>query len=79
MVGVPSGQPPYVALEDIVREVSVRLNMLQLALDTSSFPVLQIDKELITAPLGLTTDPPIGERQGATYIERAGTGLAESC
>lgn len=68
VVGVPSGQPPYVALEGVVREVSVRLNMLQLALDTSSFPVLQIDKELITAPLGLTTDPPIGERQGATYM-----------
>ena len=42
-----SGTSIYPAIESLVREVSVRLNMLQLALNTSSIPVMQIDKDSV--------------------------------
>lgn len=37
----------YPTIEALVREVSVRLNMLQLALNTSAIPILQVDKDSI--------------------------------
>lgn len=44
MVWVKSGEPPYIGIEGIVREISVRLNMLQLALNTTALPLVQVDK-----------------------------------
>ena len=38
-------EPPYLAVESIVREISVRLNMMQLALNTTSYPLMQVDKD----------------------------------
>ncbi|MYF38268.1 MAG: hypothetical protein F4219_05805 [Gammaproteobacteria bacterium] len=40
-----SGSSIYPTIESLVREVSVRLNMLQLALNTSSVPIMQVDKD----------------------------------
>lgn len=48
LVWVRSGQPPYVAVEPIMREICVRLNMLQLALNTSAIPLLQVDKDNVS-------------------------------
>lgn len=45
VVWVKSGEPPYLAIESLVREISVRLNMLQLALNTTSIPIVQVDKD----------------------------------
>ena len=44
MVWLKSGEPPYVGIEGIVRELSVRLNILQLALNTTAMPLVQVDK-----------------------------------
>ena len=43
MVWVKSGEPPYVALEGAIRELTVRLNMLQLSLNSTSVPLVQLD------------------------------------
>lgn len=48
VVWVRSGHPPYVAIEPIMREICVRLNMLQLALNTSAIPILQVDKDNVS-------------------------------
>ena len=48
VIWVKSGNPPYVTIEPIVREICVRLNMLQLALNTSAIPILQVDKDNIS-------------------------------
>ena len=45
VVWIKNGAPPYVAVEGLVREICVRLNMLQLALNTTSLPLIQIDKD----------------------------------
>ena len=47
MVWVKSGEPPYINIEGIVREVCVRINMLQLALNTTSIPLIQVDKNTL--------------------------------
>lgn len=98
MVWLKSGEPPYVALEGSVRELTVRLNMLQLGLNTTAVPLVQIDPNTLadgalrnqeatldavskiaaTSPLGLTTTPPFAGEEGARYVERSGSGLAES-
>lgn len=44
---IRSGEPPYVSVESIVREVCVRLNMLQLALNTTNLPLIQLDKDTL--------------------------------
>lgn len=44
---ISSGTSIYPSIESLVREVSVRLNMLQLALNTSSIPIVQIDKDAV--------------------------------
>lgn len=98
MVWVKSGEPPYVALEGAVRELTVRLNMLQLGLNSTSVPLVQLDSNTLAdgklrnteasldaiseiaakSPLGLTTTPPFAGEEGARYVERSGSGLAES-
>ena len=47
VIWVRSGGVIYPALESIVREVIVRLNMLQLALNTTAIPIVQLDKDNI--------------------------------
>ena len=44
---IKSGTSIYPSIESLVREVSIRLNMLQLALNTSSIPIVQIDKDSV--------------------------------
>lgn len=45
MVWIKSGEPPYLPVESTVREVCIRLNILQLALNSTSVPLLQLDKD----------------------------------
>ena len=47
VIWVKSGEPPYVTVESQVREICVRLNMLQLALNTTSLPLIQLDKDSV--------------------------------
>ena len=47
VIWVRSGGTIYPSLESIVREVIVRLNMLQLALNTTAIPIVQLDKDNI--------------------------------
>lgn len=47
MVWVKSGEPPYLPVESTVREVCIRLNILQLALNSTSVPLLQLDKDTL--------------------------------
>ena len=47
VIWIRSGGTLYPALESIVREVIVRLNMLQLALNTTAIPIIQVDKDSI--------------------------------
>ncbi len=78
------------AVETQVRETCLRLNMLQLALNTTSLPLIVADselrgrnvnltvvKDLVTSPLGMNLTPPFSGEEGARYIERSGTGLQE--
>jgi len=44
---VRSGEPPYKPIESIVREIIVRMNMTQLALNTTAVPLLQVDKSTL--------------------------------
>lgn len=44
---IRSGEPPYVSVQSIVREICVRLNMLQLALNTTNLPLIQLDKDTL--------------------------------
>ena len=44
---IKTGPPPYPIVAPLVREISIRLNMLQLALNTTSLPILQINKDNI--------------------------------
>lgn len=72
MVWVKSGEPPYIAVESAVREISMRLNILQLALNTTSVPLIQIDKNTLAggslrnqeatldAVSKITSDSPLG-------------------
>ena len=45
VIWIRSTQSPYPAVESVVREITVRLNMLQLALNTTSVPLVQLDKD----------------------------------
>ena len=45
VIFVQSGVSLYPTVETIVREISVRLNMLQLALNTTSIPIIQIERD----------------------------------
>ena len=47
VVWIKCGDPPFVAVETVVREITVRLNMLQLALNTTSVPLIQVDKDTL--------------------------------
>ena len=47
MVWIKSGEPPYVTVESTVREVCIRLNILQLALNSTSVPILQVEKDCL--------------------------------
>ena len=47
VIWIRSGQPPYPAIESITREICIRLNTLQLALNTSSLPLIQLDRDSI--------------------------------
>ena len=47
MVWVKSGNPPYVPLEGAIRELTVRLNMLQLSLNSTSVPLVQLDSNTL--------------------------------
>ena len=47
VVWIRCSEPPYVAVQSVVREVTVRLNMLQLALNTTSVPIIQVDKDTL--------------------------------
>ncbi len=47
MVWIKSGEPPYVPVESTIREVCIRLNILQLALNSTSIPLLQLDKDAL--------------------------------
>lgn len=72
MVWVKSGEPPYIAVESAVREITMRLNILQLALNTTSVPLIQIDKNTLAngslrnqeatldAVSKITSDSPLG-------------------
>ena len=42
---IKTGPPVYQTIESLVREICVRLNMLQLALNTTSLPLVQINKD----------------------------------
>lgn len=42
---IKTGPPIYPTVEPLVREICVRLNMLQLALNTTSLPIIQINKD----------------------------------
>lgn len=44
---IKTGPPVYPTVETLVREICVRLNMLQLALNTTSIPIIQINKDSI--------------------------------
>ena len=44
---ITTGPPVYRSVAPIVREICVRLNFLGLALNTTSMPIIQIDKEAI--------------------------------
>lgn len=44
---IKTGPPVYSAVEGQIREISVRMNMLQLALNSTSLPILQINKDNI--------------------------------
>lgn len=57
MVWVKSGEPPYVPIEGAVREISVRLNILQLALNTTSVPLIQVDKNTLADGALRNQDP----------------------
>lgn len=48
VVWIRSGEPPYPIVESITREICIRLNTLQLALNTSSLPLIQIDKDSLS-------------------------------
>lgn len=63
---------------------------VQLALNTTSLPLIVADselrgrnvnltvvKDLVTSPLGMNLTPPFSGEEGARYIERSGTGLQE--
>ena len=45
---IKSGEPPYPPILSITREICIRLNTLQLALNTSSLPLIQIDKDSLS-------------------------------
>ena len=47
VVYIKTGGPTYSIMEPLVREICVRLNMLQMALNTTSMPIIQIDKDKI--------------------------------
>ena len=47
VVWIQCGSPPYRPVESVVREITIRLNMLQLALNTTSIPLIQMDKDTI--------------------------------
>ena len=47
VVWIRSGEPPYPTITSITREICVRLNMLQLALNTSSLPLIQLDRDTV--------------------------------
>ena len=47
VVYIKSGGPIYQVMEPLVREICVRLNMLQLALNTTSMPMIQINKDAL--------------------------------
>ena len=86
----------YKDISGIVREVIMRLNIMQVALNATAFPILQIDTDsigsgtlqdgisqqklnsIVLGGLGLTILPGLIGEQNTQYIERAGTGLAES-
>ena len=40
-------EPPYLAVESLVRELIVRMNMIQLALNTTSYPLMQLDRDAL--------------------------------
>ena len=48
VVWIRSGEPPYPIVQSITREICIRLNTLQLALNTSSLPLIQIDKDSLS-------------------------------
>ena len=45
---IRSGESPYRSIQSIVRELSIRLNMLQLALNSTSLPLIQLDRESLS-------------------------------
>ena len=48
VVYIRTGGPIYAIMESLVREICVRLNMLQLALNTTSLPMVQVNKEAMS-------------------------------
>lgn len=47
VVWIRSSHTPYKPIESVIREITVRLNMLQLALNTTSVPLIQLDKDVV--------------------------------
>ena len=47
VVWIRSGHAPYRPVETVIREITIRLNMLQLALNTTSVPLIQLDKDVV--------------------------------
>ena len=45
---IRSGESPYKSIESIVRELCIRLNTLQLSLNNTTLPLIQIDRGSIT-------------------------------
>lgn len=81
-----TGDGIYPAIADIVREISVRMAFMSSALNSSSFPILQVDTAMMSKAknvrsardvavgartgLGLIVSPPFIGEEGARYIER---------
>lgn len=47
VVWIRCGSAPYAPVESVIREITIRLNMLQLALNTTSVPLIQLDKDVV--------------------------------
>lgn len=44
---IRTSHAPYKTVESVIREITIRLNMLQLALNTTSVPLIQLDKDQV--------------------------------
>ncbi len=84
----------YGEMEALVREINMRMSMIQAGMNANTFPLLQVDIDAVAdgafmagdtqrsriarRGLGLTVPPPFSGEEGARYVERVAPLIAES-